>query len=68
MYSLIELLVWGRKSRAYRRLAGGKRRKQAKRYLVLDERARLRLSGELFRELPRDVAITVLNTIEKHAK
>jgi len=67
-HNLIELLVWGRKSRTYRRLVGGKRRKQAKRYLVLDDRAWLRLSGELLRELPRDVAITVLNTIEKYAK
>jgi hypothetical protein len=68
-HNLIELLVWGRKSRAYRRIVGGMpRRKQARIYLVLNERAWLRLSGKLFKELPRDEAISVLNTIKQYAK
>ena len=69
MYNLIELAVWGRKSKTYKRLVSGKHiRKQPKQRLVLNERAMLRLSGKLFRELPRDEAISVLNTIKQYAK
>ena len=69
MFNLIELAVWGRKSRAYKQLVHGKRnRKPRKTYLVLDEQAWLRLVGELSNELPRDVAISVLNAIKKYAK
>jgi hypothetical protein len=67
MYNLIELAVWGRKSKTYKRLVSG-RRKQMKPRLVLNERAMLRLSGKLFHELPRDEAISVLNTIKQYAK
>ncbi|HUY78893.1 MAG TPA: hypothetical protein VMV29_19125 [Ktedonobacterales bacterium] len=35
--------------------------------IVLSERAWLRMSGELVRELPRDEAITVLHAIQRHA-
>jgi hypothetical protein len=61
MYNLIELAVWGRKSKTYKR-------KQPKQRLVLNERAMLRLSGKLFAELPRDEAISVLNAIKQCAK
>ncbi len=69
MFNLLELAVWGRKSRTYKRLVSGKRtRKQPKQRLVLNERAMLRLSGKLFHELARDEAISVLNTIKLYAK
>ena len=67
MFNLLELAVWGRKSKTYKRLVSGKR-KQPKPRLVLNERAWSRLAGKLFRELPRDEAITVLNTIKQYAK
>lgn len=66
MYNLIELAVWGRKSKTYKHLTG--KRKQYKSRLVLNERAWLRLAGKLHRELPRDVAISVLNDIKLCAK
>lgn len=66
MYSLIELAVWGKKSKTYKQLAG--KRKQSKSFLVLNERAWDRLAGKLFTELPRDEAITVLNAIKQYAK
>jgi hypothetical protein len=66
MYNLIELAVWGRKSRVYKQVAG--KRKQSRQYLVLNERAWDRLAGKLFSELPRDEAITVLNAIKQYAK
>ena len=69
MYNLIELAVWGPKSKTYKHLVSGRRtRKQPKSRLVLNERAWLRLSGKLFHELPRDEAISVLNTIKQCAK
>jgi hypothetical protein len=68
MYNLIELLVWQRKSKTYRRLFGVKRRKPVKSFLVLNERAWDRLAGRLFSELPRDEAISVLNAIKMCAK
>lgn len=60
----------GRKSNAYKRLASSTRRsrKQPTSHLVLNERAILRLSGKLFNNLPRDVAISVLNDINQYAK
>ena len=66
MYNLLELAVWGRRSKTYRQLvSGGKHtRKQPKQRLVLNERAMLRLTGKLFKELPRDEAISVLNDIK----
>lgn len=69
MYNLIELAVWGRKSKTYKRLVSGKKctHKQTSR-LVLNERAQLRLSGKLHRVLPRDVAISVLNDIKLYAR
>ena len=66
MYNLIELLVWGKKSKASNQSAG--KRKQSKSYLALNERAWDRLAGKLFSELPRDEAITVLNAIKQFAK
>jgi hypothetical protein len=69
MFNLIELAVWGRKSKTYKHLVNRKRtRKQPKSRIVLNERAWLRLSGKLFTELPRDEAISVLNTIKQYAK
>jgi hypothetical protein len=66
MYNLIELAVWGRKSKTYKQLT--RKRNQPKSRLVLNERAWLRLSGKLFAELPRDEAISILNTIKQCAK
>ena len=69
MFNLIELAVWGKKSKAYKRLFGVTRtRKQSNSRLVLNDRAQLRLAGKLFDELPRDIAISVLNTIKQCAK
>ncbi len=69
MYNLIELAVWGKKSKTYKRLFGVRRsRKQPKSRLVLNDRAWSRLAGKLFHELPRDEAISVLNTIKQYAK
>jgi hypothetical protein len=69
MFNLIELAVWGRKSKTYKHLVNGKRtRKQPKSRIVLNERAWLRLYGKLFTELPHDEAISVLNTIKQYAK
>ncbi len=68
MYSVIELAVWGRKSKTYKRLVSGKRSKQPKSRLVLNERAMLRLSAKLYSELPRDVATSVLNAIKLYAE
>ena len=70
IYSVIELAVWGRKSKTYKRLVRGQRhtRKQPKSRLVLNERAMLRLSGKLYSELPRDVATSVLNAIKLYAE
>jgi hypothetical protein len=69
-YNLIELLVWGRKSKRYTHLTDGKKRSrtQQKFRLVLNERAWLRLSSKLFHELPRDEAISVLNAIKQCAQ
>lgn len=70
MYNLLELAVWGRKSKAYKRLVGGKKRtaKRSQRTrMVINDRARLQLSGKLFHELPRDEAISVLNAIKQCA-
>ena len=66
MYNLIELAVWGKKSKTYKQLTS--KRKQPKQCLVLNDRAWMRLSGKLFTELPRDEAISVLNTIKQYAK
>lgn len=66
MFNLIELAVWGRKSKTYKQLTC--KRKQSKSRLVLNERAWLQLSGKLFTELPRDEAITVLNAIKQYAR
>jgi hypothetical protein len=41
-------------------------RKQSSR-LVLNERAQLRLAGKLHRVLPRDVAISVLNDVNRYS-
>lgn len=68
MYNLIELAVWGRKSKTYKQMVSGKRTRKQQSRLVLNERAWLRLSGKLFHELSRDEAITVLNTIKQYAK
>ena len=70
MYNILEFAVWGRKSKTYKRLVSGKKRtrKQSKSRLVLNDRDMLRLSGELFRELPRDEAISVLNAIKQYAR
>jgi hypothetical protein len=67
VYNLIELAVWGRKSKTYKQLVSSKR-KQPKSRLVLNERAMLKLSGKLFHELPRDEAISVLNAIKQCAR
>ena len=69
MFNLIELAVWGRKSKTYKRLVSGKHaRKQRQPSLVLNERNWDRLAGKLFTELPRDEAISVLNIIKQYAK
>lgn len=68
MFNLIELAVWGGKSKTYKHLVIGKRTHKQQSRLVLNERAWLRLSGKLFAELPRDEAISVLNTIKQYAK
>ncbi len=70
MYGIIELLIWGRKSKAYQRILSSKKRrcKRSSSRLVLNERAWLRLSGKLFDELPRDEAISVLNAIKQCGK
>jgi hypothetical protein len=65
MYNLIELAVWGKKSKTYKQLTG--KRKASKQHLVLNDRAWLRLSGKLFSEMPRDEAISVLNAIKQCA-
>ena len=67
MYNLLDLAVWGHKSKTYRRLTT-KRRKPIQKHIVLNDRAMLRLSGRLFNNLPRDVAISVLNDIKQYAK
>jgi hypothetical protein len=68
MFNLIELAVWGRKSKTFKKMVSGKRTRKQQSRRVLNERAWLRLSGELFRELPRDEAISVLNAIKQCAK
>ncbi len=68
MFNLIELAVWGRKSKTYKHLVSGKRTRKQQARLVLNERAMLKLSGKLFCELPRDVAISVLNDIKQYAR
>ena len=67
MYNLIELAVWGRKSRTYKRLVSGKRHSRRQSQLVLNQQAQLRLAGKLNRVLPRDVATSVLNDIKRCA-
>jgi hypothetical protein len=68
MFNLLEFAMWGKKSRTYKHLVSGKRAHKQQSRLVLNDRAWLRLSGKLFSELPRDEAISVLNTIKQYAK
>lgn len=68
MYNLIELAVWGRKSKTYKRLVSGRKVKQSRKTRrVINERAWLGLAGKLAHELPRDEAISVLNLIKQYS-
>jgi hypothetical protein len=77
MYNLLELAMWGRKSKAYKQLSGrthsgyygksGQPKPVRVRY-VLDERAMTHLTGKLLTELDRDLAISVINEIKKMAR
>jgi len=70
MYNLIDLAVWGRRSKTYTRLTGSNRhytRKQPRTRIVLNERAMTRLTGKLLTELDRDTALSIVNEIKRCA-
>jgi hypothetical protein len=57
MYNLLELLVWGRKSKTYKKLFGIK--KNTRSY-------QRRTENRMYLVLPRDVAISVLNDVTRY--
>ena len=54
--------------RKVRQTRARRTKQRQERQLVLNRRAQLRLAGKLFENLPRDVAISVLNDIKLHAR
>ena len=53
--------------RKVRQTRASRTKQRQERRLVLNHRAQLRLAGKLFENLPRDVAISVLNDVKRYA-
>ena len=65
---LVNDLTGGKRSRkrAHSYQTYKKRTRKQQSRLVLNERAQMRLAGKLHRVLPRDVAISVLNDVNRY--